>query len=394
MAQLVPVPVNTAQAVQFNHATDLVWIGLQLIPVAVALAFLATGLGARLAARLQGLARGRRYPALVALACLMLAVCAVLSLPLSFYGDVVLWRPLARQWGFPPPNPGPWLTGRATGLLGQCLAAALLLWIPFGLVARLPRTWWIWVTVAGTTLATTAVLTSQLVVAPMTTRFEPLAEPALKTAFEAMAARCGASGAPVLVGGDDATVVGLGPTSRILIPSPRFERETPAQLRTTLAHELKHYRMGDNWKAFGVVAGLILLGALLVQLLGMAAIRLWGRRLGVASLSEPGALPLIVLILALAWPLAGKPAFNAIQQHVEFEADRFALEVTHDNRALGEWQAAVGKQPWRLNEYDWFTATFLATHPSQAERVRLANSYHPWETGHPGVYGATCRPAS
>jgi Zn-dependent protease with chaperone function len=170
--------------------------------------------------------------------------------------------------------------------------------------------------------------------------------------------------------------------------------QTPDQLMTTLAHELKHHLMGDNWLALGVVGALILAGAVLVQLLGGAAIRLWGPRMGLRSLHDPAALALIALIVTLGWGLAGLPLYNAVQKHAEFDADRFALELTHDNRALSEWQARAASLPWVTSEEDWFTSVFLDNHPSQADRVRFGNSYRPWAQGRPGAYDGVCRPSA
>jgi STE24 endopeptidase len=196
----------------------------------------------------------------------------------------------------------------------------------------------------------------------------------------------------VLVGGNDETVVGLGPASRILIPPWSLKLQTPDQFVVGVAHELKHYRMGDNWLALATVAALILAGAVLVHLAGNAVIRRRGERMGLKSLHDPAALPLIALILAIAWPLAGLPALNAIQRHAEHEADRFALEVTRDNRAFSQWQATVATQPWRMVEEDVFTRLFLDNHPSAAERIRFGNDYRPWERGQPGVYDKVCAP--
>jgi Zn-dependent protease with chaperone function len=102
----------------------------------------------------------------------------------------------------------------------------------------------------------------------------------------------------------------------------------------------------------------------------------------------------MVLILSLAWALAGLPVFNAVQKHAEHEADRFSLEVTRDNRAFSQTQAEVARQPWRMNEEDWITSVFFDTHPSQADRVRFGDSYRPWELGRPGVYDRVCKARS
>jgi Zn-dependent protease with chaperone function len=388
----VPIPTNTPVALAFAHEGELLFLGLQLVGVLVPLAFLATGWGARLAAGIGRLTGGRRWLTLTLFAWIFLALWTAASAPLLYLRDVARWARFAAQ-GFPPLSLGECLTGRATGLLFMALLAAALLWIPFRLIERRPRTWPVILTLVVLPALTAALVLSQVALMPMTTPFHPVQGP-IAARIHALAARCGAGGVPVLVGGGDTTVVGLGPTSRILVGATDIETETPDQLMTTLAHELKHHLMGDNWLAVAVVGALILAGALLVQLPGGMAIRLWGPRMGLASLHEPAALPLIVLILVLGWGLAGLPVYNAVQKSAEFEADRFALELTHDNRAFSEFQASVGKLPWRMNEEDWFTSVFLDNHPSQADRVRFGNSYRPWAQGRRDVYAGVCRPSA
>jgi STE24 endopeptidase len=390
VAAPVHVPPNTPEAIAFTHQGELIWIGLHLLTVAVAAAVLFSGLGARVRAALDRTTGGRSYPALVLFACIYLIADTALSLPLRWV-DAARWAQWVRL-GFRAPDPAAWLGGQAASLALGCAAIAALIWIPGWLMRRRPRTWWLWLTAVAVPAFAAGLVLWQVVLLPLTTSFEPLKDGALTARIEAMTARCGAGRPPVLVGGDDETVVGLGPTSRILVPPWSLQMQTPDQFVSGVAHELKHYRMGDNWLALGVVAALVLMGALLVHGLGNAAIRRWGPRLGLKSLDDPAAIPLIVLILAIAWPLAGLPVYNAIQRHAEHEADRFALEATRDNRAFSEWQATVATQPWRMVEEDAFTRIFLDNHPSAGERIRFGNDYRPWAHGQPGVYDRVCEP--
>src|SRR5262249_50407881 len=163
--------------------------------------------------------------------------------------------------------PGPWLAGQGAAFLVRLVAVAALLWIPFRLIERRPRSWPLLLTAMALPALAAVLVLWQVVVLPMTTRFEPLADRALVAAIQTMARarRCGAGTVPVLVGGNDNTVVGLGPTSRVLIAPWSLKLQTRAELRTTIAHELKHYRMGDNWLALAVAGALMLAGFLLVQ---------------------------------------------------------------------------------------------------------------------------------
>jgi Zn-dependent protease with chaperone function len=383
----VPPPVNAPGAEAFAHEGELIWLALQLVPVALAAALLLTGASARLTRAFEQISGGRRFKVIVLMGWAWLVVTGLLTLPLRAL-DHARWA----RWGIPMDWPA-WLAGQGMQVAAGLGATALLLWLPFALIRGAPRLWPMWAALLATPTLAAGLVAMQVLVQPMLTSYRPLDDASLRAAIQSMAERCGAGPVPVLVGGDDETVVGLGPTSRILISPDSLKSETRAELLTTLAHELKHFRMGDNWLAIGVVGGLVLAGGLLVQLLGGVAIKAFGARFGFGSLADPASLPLMVLILTAAWAIAGLPIFNAVQRHVELEADRFALEVTHDNRALAEQQAAAGKGPWRMNVYDEPFRIWFATHPSQSERVQLADHYAPWMQGRAGRYDKVCRPA-
>jgi Zn-dependent protease with chaperone function len=147
--------------------------------------------------------------------------------------------------------------------------------------------------------------------------------------------------------------------------------------------------MGDNWKALAIIAAFLLVGFWLTDRLGRAAIRQFSRRWGFSELSDPASLPLIVFTLIFLW-LAILPFFNMFARHIELEADRFGLELTHQNHAA----AMIFVKDAQTNlAPDWgtFFTIFQATHPSIRERIEFANSYKPWEQGTPLVYGNVCR---
>ncbi len=159
----------------------------------------------------------------------------------------------------------------------------------------------------------------------------------------------------VYVGGSDSTVIGVGPFRRIVMADdPTL---TTDEVVVSFAHELKHYLL-DTWKPVWVGAVLVVVGFGLVEVLGRPAIRRFGERFGFSELADPASFPLAVLILTAYWLAIGLPAFNAIQRHIE---------------------------------YYWFHRIWRANHPSQSERVRLANTYHPWTTGKPSVYRWLCQ---
>ncbi len=191
-----------------------------------------------------------------------------------------------------------------------------------------------------------------------------------------------------MVGGDDTSVLGLGPTNRVILQRNLWKTETPAQIRFTVGHELKHYVMGDNWKALAIVAALLLAGFWITQRLAGWALPRWHRRFGFSGLDDPASLPFFVLCFTGLW-LVVTPAFLAFDRHIEAEADRFGLELTHENDAAARMFAGWVDDT-ELAEPGWFEHAFRATHPSVGERIRMANGYHPWTTGAALKYVGEC----
>ncbi len=380
----VAIPPATAGAIAYAQLHELIWGLTQLTALALPALLLVTGWGAKLRAACVRLARGNRTFTLTLFAAAYLVLAALCVLPLDY------WRDIASEPRFGRPGDPllPWLLGELVPLLVKIAAAALVLWIPYWLIRRSPRRWWLYGALALVPIVFATLVALPVFVDPLTTAYKPLDDPKLAAQIEALAARCGMAHIPIFVGGDDDTVVGLGPTNRIILEDHIEAVETPAQIVGTVSHELKHYVMGDNYKALAIVAVLLLVGFWLADRLGRAAIARW--RFGFDDLADPASLPLLVLILFGFW-LCVLPAFNWEARSIEHEADRFGLELTHTNRANAELYAgwARGFPP----DYDLFFTLFRATHPSLADRIRFANGYRPWEKGEKLVYGDVCKPA-
>lgn len=381
----VAIPAATAAAIAYAQTHEVLWALAQLLTLALPAFLLFTGWGAALRNACAWLARGNRFVTLVLFAAVYLVLAALAAAPID-YLRAVTFEP---AFGHAPQPLAAWIVGEIAPLLVKIVAATLFLWLPYWLIRKMPRWWWLAGALALIPVAFAILVALPMFVDPLTTDYHPLDNPKLAAQIEALAARCGVGPIPIFVGGDDDTVVGLGPTNRIILEDHIERAETQEQIVGTISHELKHYVMGDNYKALAIVAAILLVGFWLVNRLGRAALRRWHRRFGFDGLADPAALPLVVLILFAFW-LAVLPLFNWEARSIEHEADRFGLELTHTNRANAQLYAGWAKDV--PPNYDWFFATFRATHPSLADRIRFANDYRPWEKGEPLVYGAVCKP--
>jgi Zn-dependent protease with chaperone function len=383
----VAVPAPTAAALALSHKFDLYWIAEKILALTIPCLFLFSGWGSRLRTICKRIARGRWFWTVALFASIYVVLTLLISLPLNYERHFVVPHVIGRSHR----SLTEWLGEQAVGMAVEVAAAALFVWIPYWMLAKNPRRWWLWGAAAMVPVVLFVLVIMPVWVNPLTNSYKPLEDKQLAAEIRSLAARCGVRDLPIVVGGDDTTVVGLGPTNRIVLQEDLAKIETDAQIPFTIGHELKHYVMGDNWKALLIISLLLLAGFWLTDCVGRFAVARWHARLGFTVLKDPASLPLGVLCLTFLW-LAVTPVFNAFSQHIEREADRFGLELTHENQP-----AATMFATWLAPGYDvadpgWFEQTFRSNHPSIGDRIRLANEYHPWFNGAPLVYSKECKP--
>jgi STE24 endopeptidase len=267
--------------------------GLPALELAIPLLFLFTGVGPRLRQVCESISGRRWFWTVTLFACAYLVLAALIALPFDFYAGYVR----AHAAGRSDQTLANWLKGEGVPLVVRLVIASLLIWFPYRMIARSPP-------------AFLALVALPVWVKPLTTAYKPLDDHHLEMRIKALAARCGVTNIPVLVGGNSTGVDGVGPTHRIYLQSNLASVESPDQIEFTIGHELKHYVMGDNRAALAYLAAFLLAGLWFSSRVGCAAIRRFSRRWGFSELSDPASLPLIVFLLTFFW-LAFSPFFQS-----------------------------------------------------------------------------------
>ena len=247
------------------------------------------------------------------------------------------------------------------------VSTALRLW---------PTAWWL---VCGVAFTTSTVLMTSLAplgVIPLLSRVTPLVEDTVSARLATLAARAGVQPLRIYqcaVGAAtrrvQATLVGLGPTRRVLVSDTLLADYSDAEIEAVLAHALGHHVHRDVWQllAFEFAVGILALVG------GGWAMARFGAGLGLAGPTDVAALPLLALG-AGAVTAASAPLGYALSRYHERRADRFAIRVTRDPasfvsglRRLGA-QNLVEDRPSRLVELLWHT------HPPLVRRVEAARA--------------------
>ncbi len=381
--QPVDIPVATLEALRYHDASNLFWGLNQLCGLALPLILLLSGWGVRLYEFVVRLAGKRSFVSLIAFATIYFVLDRLIRLPVAYLWD----RAYAQATGAQEQALLAWLLLQASGWPLPLFALVPVVVFGYWLIAKSPRWWWLWASVA-TSLLVLAVLLAE----PFTQRYEPLGDSPLEQRIAALAARSGIARAAIVIEHCDppaacppGRVIGLGPTRLMLLNDALLVRNPPAWTLQTVAHEAKHFARDDNLKALVLLSVLAVAALALLNFAGHAILARWSARLRIAQLAHPASLPLVLVLLGAVY-LIVLPPVNAFRQQVELEADRFALELTRDNAAQAQMLASWALDQGRVVEWSHFFQLFRASHPSDASRIRLSNSYHPWLDGKPLVY--------
>jgi Zn-dependent protease with chaperone function len=312
----------------------------------------------------------------------------VVTLPLTYYEEFVR----EHQYGLSNQTPQKWVSDSLTSLAVSCIAGALFLWVPYLLLRKSPRRWWLYTALAAIPFILVANLVAPIWVAPLFNKFEPMHDKALEARILALADRAGIDGSRVFEVDKsvdtktlNAYVAGLWQTKRIVLWDTIITRMNDRELLFVMGHEMGHYVLGHVWQLV-TAASILILVALYGAYKTMGAIAArWSHRFGFFDLADVASLPLLLLVTNV-FSLAIAPVQLAFQRHIEHEADRFGLEITQTNHSAGTafvklQEDALGN-PWPGPIYK----LWRSSHPPLGERIEFSNDYHPWREGAPMRY--------
>jgi STE24 endopeptidase len=377
------IPEASSIALEYHAASNGFWTADKAVSLALPALLLLTGLGARWYARLYKRFGARKWLAIATFAAMYFALDAFLRAIVGYFWDTAYSR--ASQG--PLPAMPDWALGKFGETVPIVLAMTVAVVFGYALLTRSPRRAWIWFGATASLLFVGALLAE-----PYTQDYVPLGASSVETRLAEAGATVGIPSDRIVLQACEPAdacppgrVIGVGPTRLMLMNASLLHTDPPDWTLQVFAHEAKHFVKDDNIKAVLLLVSLSFLFAWSIHRLGGVISEHWGHRFGIAGLSQPPSLPLIVLLFGLI-QLAILPPVNAFRQWVELEADRFALEMTRQNAVQGAMLAEHASGRFVVPESSAFAMRFRNSHPSDAERIRLSNDYRPWAEGRPLRY--------
>jgi Zn-dependent protease with chaperone function len=389
----VPVPEPSPLALRYYRSGYVLWIVGIVWGLAVPLFLLFSGLSARL--RDWARALGRNWFFTVAIYSMLFTVLSFLiDLPLAYYEGYVR----EHAYGLSNQTLQKWAGDALKDLAVGAVLGALTLWLPYLLLRKSPRRWWLYTGLVSVPFITVMLIVTPIWIAPLVNKFGPMKDQALERSILALAERAGIEGSRVFEVDKsvdtetiNAYVTGFGRTKRIVLWDTILAKLDRREILFVMGHEMGHYVLGHVRQIVFVDSALILLGLWVVYRSADALIRRYRDRFGFSELGDVASLPLILLLFTLTL-LVVTPLVLAFSRHNEHEADRFGLELTRDNHAAATAFVKLQHENLGVPRPGKVYKLWRAGHPVLGERIDFCNQYRPWEEGKPLKYGGLMRP--
>jgi Zn-dependent protease with chaperone function len=384
----VEVPAPSEKALQYHRSGNVLWVVDIVWSFAMLVVILATGFSRRL--RDWSRVIGRKWWfTLVIYYVLFNLITSIVDLPRAYYEEFVRQH----AYGLSNQTLAKWWSDTLTSFGVSCIVGALVLWVPYLLLRKSPRRWWLYTGLALVPFIIVGNLIAPIWIAPLFNKFGPMKDKALEAQILAMAERAGIENSRVFEVDKsvdtktlNAYVAGLFSTKRIVLWDTIIRRMSQPELMFVMGHEMGHYALGHMWYLVGLQTLLIMSSLYAAYRTAGAVLARWGTRFGFTTLADIASLPLI-LILVNAFSLIVQPLALGFTRHIEHEADRFGLEITQTNHSAGTAFVKLQEDALAVPRPSLFFTLWRESHPPLGERIDFTNEYHPWRGGQPLVYG-------
>jgi STE24 endopeptidase len=301
-----------------------------------------------------------------------LVLTTILVFPLTVYENYFR----EHKYGLATQTFGPWMGDQVKELGVNLVLGGVLAMLLFGVVRRLPRTWWTWGSVVTILFLTFTALIEPVYIVPIFNKVTRLNDPKIVDPILSMARANGIPAKDVYemdasrqTTRMSANVSGFANTMRITLNDNLLRRGSPEEIQAVMGHEMGHYVMNHIYK--------FIMFFLIVIVLAFAYLRWgldwtlqrWGEKWQIRGVGDTAVLPL-VLLLAAIFGFVTTPISNAYIRTQEHEADMYGLNASREPDGFAQAAIHLGEyrkmNPGPIEEWIFFD------HPSGRNRIYAA----------------------
>jgi STE24 endopeptidase len=342
-----------------------------LYGLGVAWIFLGTGLSARMRDLSERFGK-RRWIHTAIYSVQYIVIATILSFPLTVYQGFVR----EHSYEMATQTFGAWMGDQFTGLLVGIVLGSIALTSIYGVIRKVPQTWWVWGTGVSVLFLTFVSFIAPVYIAPLFNTYETLEEGPLRSSIMSMAHANGIPGddvywfdASLQTNRISANVSGAFGTTRISLNDNLLERTSIEEIEAVMGHEMGHYVLNHGMKNtinFGLV---LAFGFAFVAWGFNRALNRWGTSWGVRDVGDTAGLPLFGALLSIYF-LVATPITNGIVRVHETEADNYGINVS--GQPDGFARVAMRLSEYRKIEPGPVERFIFHDHPTGYDRVYMS----------------------
>ena len=296
----------------------------------------------------------------------------ILVFPLTVYEDYFR----EHKYGLATQTFGPWVGDQLKNLGVNLVLGGILVVMLFGIVRRLPRTWWIWGSVATIVFLIFVVLISPVYIFPIFNKVTRLDDPKIVDPILSMARGNGIPAKDVYeidaskqTTRMSANVSGFAKTMRITLNDNLLRRGSPEEIQAVMGHEMGHYLMNHIYKSI-MYQLIITVVAFAYLYWGLNwTLQRWGEKWQIRGVGDTAVLPLVVLLVSI-FGFVSTPLDNTFTRTQEYEADMYGLNTSRQPDGFAQAAIHLGEyrkmSPGPVEEFIFFD------HPSGRNRIYAA----------------------
>ncbi len=356
----------TSEMLRHSRINEALFFGAQVYDVVALLLILITGFSARLRDAALRMAR-RRFVAAMLYIALLITALSLVEFPLLVYGDFVV----PHEFALTDQSFAAWLFDAL-----KSFGVALAIVCPLGALAWRALTkykrWWLALWVASVPLSLVMVFIAPVLIDPIYNDFKPLKDHVLERDLLAQAQRAGIERSRVFEVDKskqthtmNAYVTGVGASKRIVLWDTILAKLDHDELLAVMGHEMGHYVLNHLWKGLAFSAAATLFAFALAQALYERTVVRWGARDDLAMIPW-------MLVIAAAILFFSTPVSSAFSRHIEHEADRFGLELTHLNEPMATSFVKFAEDSKVNPDPPAFIEWWHYSHPSTRKRIEFS----------------------
>lgn len=296
----------------------------------------------------------------------------ILFFPLSVYEDYFR----EHKYGLATQTFGPWFGDQVKNFAVNLVLLGVLVMLLFGIVRRLPRTWWIWGSVVSILFLMVTIMIAPVYIFPIFNKVTRLNDPKVVDPILSMARANGIPARDVYTIDASrqstrmsANVSGFSKTMRITLNDNLLRRGSPEEIQAVMGHEMGHYVMHHIYKDFLFFAIIFVLGFAYLRMGVEWSLQRWGEKWQIRGIGDTAVLPLVVLLISIAG-FVMTPVLNTWTRTQEYEADMYGLNAARQPDGFAQGAIHLGEyrkmNPGPVEEWIFFD------HPSGHNRIYAA----------------------